>query len=73
MLRKSERCQNTQQHCLTATSSSLYNNLNITNSNLLHRTEKGDSFLWDTLIYFKRYLVVKEVESDKNLKMPGYL
>ena len=38
----------------------------------VHRTEKGDAFLWDTIVYIKRYLVIKELESDKNLKMPGY-
>lgn len=35
------------------------------------KTEKGDTFLWDTIVYIKRYLVIKELESDKNLKMPG--
>ena len=41
----------------------------------VHRTEQGDAFLWDTIVYIKRYLqlVIKELKPDKNLKMPGYL
>ncbi|XP_065920961.1 protein phosphatase 1 regulatory subunit 36-like [Dysidea avara] len=38
-----------------------------------YRSEQVDTYLWDTIVYFSRYLVVRELEMDKNLTMPGDL